>query len=123
MTAAGECSKHVAGDDRSVKGLDISVGSTARTLVGTSPIPGYGSPRCTVASPIDLLSASFQASVCDTPPEEHGRRMDQLPAGILERPLVWSRRGKHPSVPRQSLALPVTVSAHTATTTTITAHL
>ena len=65
MAAAGECYEHVAGDDWSVKGLDISVGSMARTLVGASPIMGYGSLRCTVASPVDLLSVSIQASVCD----------------------------------------------------------
>jgi len=36
--STGEHYKHVAGDDRTVQGLDISIGSMARTLVCTSPI-------------------------------------------------------------------------------------
>jgi len=57
----------------------------ARTLVGTSPILGYGSLRCTAASPVDLMSVNVQASVPDTPPEERGRHMEWLMShdGIL----------------------------------------
>jgi len=65
----GEHYEHVTGDDRSVKGLEVSCGSMAGSLVGTSHILGYRSPRCTVALPMDLLSASAQVSVANTPPE------------------------------------------------------
>ena len=62
MAIASECYEHIAGDNRGVKDLEVSVGSAAGSLVRTSPLPGYGSPRHTVASPTDLLSASAQVS-------------------------------------------------------------
>jgi len=112
--------KHVAGDGWSVRGFDVSVGSTAGTLVGTHLMLGYGSPRCTVASLVDLMSVSVQTSVPETPPEARGRHMDWLLTAFLERLLGSSHWGKHPSAPRQLLSPPVTVSAHMTTTTTTT---
>ena len=72
MAGDSERYEQVDGDDRRVKGLEVSVGSTAGSLVGTSPILGYGSPMHTVASPIDLLLADAQVSMPDTPPEARG---------------------------------------------------
>ena len=108
---------------RGVKGLRISVRSTARTLVGTSPIPGLESPKHTASLPVDLLSATFQASVHDTLPEERGRRMEWLPAAFTERLPVLSRTVKCLSALRRMLAPLATVSAHTATIMTMTSHL
>ena len=48
MAGAEDCYEHVAEDDRSVKGLEVSVGSMAGSLVGASPVLGNVSPRCTV---------------------------------------------------------------------------
>ena len=96
----------------------------AGILIGTSPILGYGSPKHTTALSVNLLSASFQASVRDTLPEEHSRRLEQLPAAFMERlPVASSREVKRPSVPRQLFAPMATVIAQTATTTTITTHM
>jgi len=83
------------------------------TALSITPVP-YSA---TVASPIDLLSASAQV------PEARGRRLEWLPVEFSECLLVLSRRSKHPSVPRQPLALPAMMSSHTTTTTTITTHL
>ena len=46
--------KRLSGDDHGVKSLRISVGSTAGTLGGTSPKPGYASPNHTAALPVDV---------------------------------------------------------------------
>jgi len=72
----------------------------------------YWSQKHIAASPVDVLSASFQASVHDTPPEECGRHMKRLLAAFAECPLASSRLCE--CLP------PAMMSAHTATTTTVT---
>ena len=80
------------------------MGSTARTLVWTSPKPGYGFLKHTAASPVDVLSTSFQASVRDALPEERGRHIEWLPAAFVECPPVSSRWVERPSLLRWMLA-------------------
>ena len=76
MACTCEHLEHAAGDDRGVKGLHILTRSTAGTLVGISHKRSYRSPEPTTGLPVDVLSASLQESVRDTPSVEHGRCME-----------------------------------------------
>ena len=110
MADTGKRPKHVAGNDQGVKGLSISVGSTARTLVWTSPKPGYGSPKHTLqqslALALDTVDSPFLCCIhmavmtvhrCSHGPDQGSAelqyditsgRLGTVPAAIVYRHMV-----------------------------------